>query len=117
MRRVLPLTLSAIPMAALLLALAVPVQAQPRDYGPGSDRVPNLNGVWYNRANDGRCEIVQRRPDGRAMFINEKGDRAWGEVRPDRVFVPDWSDGYDRGLEGRIRGDRIVWPDGNYWYR
>jgi hypothetical protein len=77
--------------------------------------VPNIDGIWYNHSNGGRCEVVQRRPDGRALFINENGDRAWGSLRGDRVFIPDWNNG--EGQRGRIRGDRIVWPDGNFWER
>jgi hypothetical protein len=72
--------------------------------------------MWTNQSNGGQCEIRQR-PDGRAQFINENGSRAWGRVSPDRVYVPDWQDEYGRGLVGRVRGDRIIWPDGNYWYR
>ena len=55
----------------------------------------------------------------RALFINEHGSRARGEIRGDQVWIPDWSSGnpYDDGLSGRIRGDRIVWPDGSYWSR
>jgi hypothetical protein len=70
-----------------------------------------------NGAEDLPCQIIQRRQDGRAEFVNEHGDRASGTVRSDRVWVPAWTDGRSRGLVGRIRGDRIVWPDGNYWSR
>jgi hypothetical protein len=59
--------------------------------------------------------VVQRRLDGRALFINENGSQAWGTVQGDRVFIPDWNDG--RGQRGWVRGDRIVWPDGNFWER
>jgi hypothetical protein len=121
MKRSLPRLLSGIPVAILLLALAVPAQAQrPYDngYGPpsGPPPGPSLDGIWYNRANDGQCQIIQRGPD-RAVFINENGSRAGGRIDGDRVYIPDWQDGYGRPLMGRLRGDRIVWPDGNYWYR
>jgi hypothetical protein len=71
-----------------------------------------------NGNEDAPTQIVQPRRDGRALFINENGSRAWGTVRGDRVWIPDWTDGRGSdGLEGRIRGDRIVWPDGSYWSR
>jgi hypothetical protein len=86
----------------------------PPDSGPPA-RIPNLNGTWYMRGNpDQPCRIIQRRPDGRALFINENGSRAEGFVRGDHVFVPDWNNG--RGERGRIQGDRILWP-GSYWSR
>ncbi len=121
MKRVLSITLSSL----VLLAFALPVSAQP-PWGPPRgtwrDRpvpaVPNLNGTWYNQGDPGQpTEIRQRGPDGTAIFINENGSRARGEIRGNRVFIPDWSDGHgSQGLEGVIRGDRIIWPDG-YWSR
>jgi hypothetical protein len=145
MKRLISIPFGALSIALLSLALAAPARAQPwdngyrppprdsyprRDYAPpprdypppdydyGPDRVPDISGLWYNRANGGEAQIIQRRLDGRALFINEKGDRAWGTVEGDRVWIPDWQDGYGRyGLRGQIRGNRIVWPDGNYWYR
>jgi hypothetical protein len=120
MKRALATTLGSIMVALLLVALAGSAQAQrepPGDWGP-RERIPNLNGTWYMNGNpDQPTRIIQREPDGRALFINEKGSRARGTVSPDRVFIPDWSDGYSDGLVGRIRRDRIVWPDGNYWSR
>jgi hypothetical protein len=102
----------------VLLALAIPAQAQygpPPDYGP-PPAGPNLDGLWYNRANDGECQIIQRSPD-RATFVNENGSRARGTIEGNRVYIPDWQDAYGRPLVGQIRGNRIIWPDGNYWSR
>ena len=98
----------AILLAVLLLpATAVTARAQwGPQWGPGPPPrpVPNLNGVWYLNDNpDAVCQVVQQRPDGRALFINEKGSRAWGTVRGDDVWIPDWSDGYHDGLRGVIR--------------
>jgi hypothetical protein len=95
---------------ALLAALAAP--------GPAlAQRVPDLSGVWYLNGNrDAPCKIIQRRPDGRAVFINEKGSRADGVVRGDRVLIPDWGN-EDEPLQGRVRAGRIVWPDGSFWAR
>jgi hypothetical protein len=79
-------------------------------------RVPNLAGKWYmNDDGNSPCEIRQRRGSNRALFINEQGSRAWGTVRGDRVWIPEWNDG--KGQSGRVRGNKIVWPDGNYWSR
>jgi hypothetical protein len=77
----------------------------------------DLTGIWINHANGGECEIVQVGTHGRARFINEYGARAWGTVRGDRVFIPDWYSATTEGLVGRVRGGRIVWPGGNYWHR
>ncbi len=100
-----------------LLLLAVPAAAQRWDDGR-RDLVPNLNGTWYmNGDADLPCSI-ELRPGGRALFTNENGSAAWGQLRGDRVWIPDWSAGDgEQGLEGRIRGDRIVWPDGHFWSR
>jgi hypothetical protein len=115
MKRSLPLLLSVIPVAVVLLVLAAPAPAQPPG-GFGPPPGPNIDGIWYNRANDGQCQVIQRGPD-RATFINEHGSRVGGTIRGDRVYIPDWQDDQGRPLMGRIRGDRIVWPDGNFWYR
>jgi hypothetical protein len=113
MKTALPLTLSSL----LLLMFTSPATPQRFDDGGFRNRIPNLNGVWFMNGNeDLPCRIVQRRPDGRAEFINEHGQRARGEVYRDRVFIPDWNDGEGSdGLEGRIRGDLIIWPNGSYW--
>jgi hypothetical protein len=124
-------------LALLLVAFAAPALAQPpfrprdpdryrprppirveRDRDDFRREVPDLNGVWYMNGNRrAPCEITQDWPSRRAQFVNEHGSSAWGTIRGDRVLIPDWSDGTSDGLEGRIRGNRIVWPDGNYWSR
>jgi hypothetical protein len=99
----------------ILLALAIPAQA----HGPGyiGSPAPNLNGTWYLNGNPSApCEIRQGRPD-QALFINEHGSQAWGTVYPDRVWIPDWSDGQSQGLRGTLEGNRIVWPTGSFWSR
>jgi hypothetical protein len=81
---------STIPLVVLLLAWARTAQAQrPWNYGYRPPPGPKLDGTWYNRANEGKCQIVQRGPD-RAVFINENGSRAEGRIDGDRVYVPDW---------------------------
>ncbi|MBV9122619.1 MAG: hypothetical protein JO112_04615 [Planctomycetes bacterium] len=113
------------PIAVLVLLLAAgAVSAQPPrdwdDYNGPSRRgaAPNLNGTWFMAGHeDSPCRIIMR-SDGRAEFINEHGDHAWGRVRGNQVVIPDWTwgDG-NRPLWGTVRGDRIVWPDGNFWSR
>lgn len=103
----------------LVLALAVPAQAQfgPRPI-PRPPAVPNLSGTWFlNGDRNKPCEIVQYPPGRRAEFTNENGSTAWGTVHGNRVWIPDWSDGVSQGLEGRVRGNRIVWPNGSFWSR
>jgi hypothetical protein len=107
-------------LALALVLFAVPAWAG----GPWSQigpraRVPYIGGAWYmNGQQNAPCGIIQESPDGNAEFINENGSHAWGTVRGDRVWIPDWMDGFNRrGLRGVIRGDRIIWPDGNFWSR
>jgi hypothetical protein len=100
----------------LVLALAVPAEAQ-RDWRRPAP-VPDISGTWYMNGDRNKpCEIIQYLPNRRAEFTNENGDSAWGTVRGDRVWIPDWTDGRSQGLEGRIRRDRIVWPGGSFWSR
>ncbi len=103
-------------IASVALVSVAQAQRWPYDW---REPMSDLGGTWYmNGEPDQPCRIVQRAPDGTAEFINEHGSRAWGTVRGDRVWIPSWSDGFgNRGLRGRVRGDRIVWPDGGYWSR
>jgi hypothetical protein len=103
----------------LLLAFAVPAPAQVPWYrGPMPDWVSDLNGTWSLNGNPAApCRITQEWPDRRVLFTNEHGSSAWGTIRGDRVWIPDWSDGVSQGLEGRIRRDRIAWPNGSFWSR
>ena len=117
MRWAIPITAA----FAALLAWGAPAHAQ---WGDDDDwnaaPVPNIGGVWFlNGDRNAPCRVIQPRPDGRALFVNEHGSRARGEIRGGGVWIPEWSSGnpYDDGLSGRIRGDRIVWPDGSYWSR
>jgi len=64
-----------------------------------------------------RCEIIQKKGNCDAEFVNEQGSQTLGVVRGDRVWIPEWSCGQTQGLQGVLQGDRIVWPDGNFWSR
>jgi hypothetical protein len=74
----------------------------------------NLNGRWYFGGNPYAVCAIRQWPDGRAMFLNERGAQAPGTVMGNRVWVPDWGNG---GLEGTIAGNRILWANGDFWSR
>jgi hypothetical protein len=97
-----------------VFALALPTQAQ-----RWRQRVPDISGTWFLKGDeDAHCRIIQKGPGGHwEIFINEQGNRARGTVRGNRVFIPAWTDGQSQGLAGRIRGDRIIWPNGTFWSR
>ncbi len=100
-----------------LLLLAVPASAQ-WIYPDRRDAGPDLSGTWYMNGNATLPCSIEQRPSGRVLFTNEKGSAAWGRVFGNHVSIPDWSPGDGiQGLQGTIRGDRIVWPDGDYWSR
>ena len=101
-----------------LLLLAIPAAAQPWRDDDRRDLVPNLNGTWYMNGDEDLPCYIEMRPGGRVLLTNENGSAAWGEVHGSRVWIPDWSPGEGiQGLEGRIRGDRIIGPDGHFWSR
>lgn len=103
-------------LTAVTLFLVLATQADARQPGGIWGNLPDLSGTWFNGGNSNQpCEIIQRRPDGRAQFVNEKGSMAWAQINRDHVFIPDWNEG--RGQRGVLRGDRIVWPNGSYWSR
>jgi len=90
-----------------------PVQAAPRT------RTPDLSGTWFMNGDPNQpCQVRQRWPERRALFINERGESAWGTIDGDRIWVPDWI-GKDnrRGLEGTVRRDQIDWGNGSSWSR
>jgi hypothetical protein len=113
----------AITIAALLFVLAIPslVMAQPGGWPPPSPRWRepggDLSGTWFMHGDPDKPTYIEQRGPNEALFTNEKGDRAWGSIEGDRVWIPDWSDGRRRGLEGVLRPGRIVWPNGTYWSR
>jgi len=113
----------------LLFLLASPVQAQipwpqywpnpnqPYQVAPPVRSIPNLDGVWFLTGNPlAQCQVQQRWPSTQVLFINEHGSRAPATIIGNRVWIPTWGEG-GRGLMGRIEGDRIIWPDGNFWSR
>ncbi len=112
MRKLIPFAL------LLLLVFGVIGEAQWRPFPPPPPPTANLSGIWYLNGNpEAQCQIIQREP-GRALFINEHGSQAWGSIRGDDIWIPDWSNGVSDGLRGRIRGNRIFWVGGgSFWSR
>ncbi len=115
MKIALPFTLPAL----ALLIFAAPASPQRFDDGVARNRVPDLNGVWYLSGDRSvPCSILQGWPANRVELVNEKGQTVWGSVSRDRIWVPQWQDSEGRnGLEGKFRGDIILWANGSYWTR
>jgi hypothetical protein len=103
--------------AAGLFAQTRPVERDTSEKERERRRIPEISGRWYLGGDHNKpCSIRQRRGSDRASFINEHGSQARGSIRGKRVFIPDWGENCE-GQDGTIRGDRIVWADGNYWSR
>ncbi len=113
MRMLIPTVLTVLTFAAADRAAAFPYTSP---YGGG--QVPNLNGTWFMNGDPGKpTRVIQPRPDGNAMFVNENGSQAWGMVQGRSVWIPEWNDGFQQGLQGVLQGDKIVWPNGTFWSR
>jgi hypothetical protein len=109
-------TLSMVALA--LFVLTAPAWAQRWDNEVPRFRVPIIGGPYYlNGDPNARCEVIQRRPDGNAEFINENGSRVAAVIRGNQVWIPEWKDRNGYGLVGLIQRDRIRWPDGSFWSR
>ena len=110
MRRVILAT-----MPAIFLAVAVTApQAQAQRWPPPP---PNISGTWYMNGDPNLPCQIEQRDAFRVLLTNENGSAAWGSVRGNEVWIPEWTDGTRQGLLGRIRGNRIVWPNGTFWSR
>ena len=86
-----------------------------RPYGPyqPGPSVQEIGGTWFLFGNeDSPCQVIPSRRGGRALFINEKGERAEGYLRGTRIFVPGW-----HNLEGSFEGDTIRWSNRSVWSR
>lgn len=99
-------------------AAAGTVAAQPPFPPPVPRPVPGspLDGPWYFRG-DPRKPCYVRTVDGpqgpALLFTNENGTDALGWLSRDgrRLTIPDWN------LTGTVRGNAIVWPNGDFWSR
>lgn len=86
-----------------------PFPQQPQ--GPGG-----VDGQWFFRGDQFQPTFIETvaTPDGPALlFTNEKGGQAYGRMSRDgrRVTIPDWN------LTGTVRGNALVWPNGDFWGR
>ena len=100
-------------------AAAFPAQPYPA-YSPPAPPAVNpytLAGRWYNSGDPLKPCYIRVVPSPFAPYLiltNEKGTPSRARLirGGTRLVADDWG-----GLVGRIRGDRIVWPDGNDWTR
>ena len=108
--------------AALLTAgTASAVAAQPPFPPPipapaPAPRPAPVDGQWFFRGDPSKPCYVQtvRGPRGPILvFTNENGTEATGWLgRSGRqVTIPEWN------LTGTVRGDALVWPNGDFWQR
>jgi hypothetical protein len=115
----------AILTTALAAVAGAAVSAQPFPRFPPPSPSPaapavnpyNLAGRWYNSGDPLKPCYVQVIPGPLGPYLlltNEKGTPSRARLirGGTRLVADDWG-----GLVGRIRGDRIVWPDGNDWTR
>lgn len=75
-----------------------------------------VDGRWFFRGDPLKPCFAQTVPGPRGPFIvftNEQGTQASGWLRPNgrEVTIPGWN------LTGTLKGDRLVWPNGDYWQR
>jgi hypothetical protein len=106
--------------AALLTIGATPVAvAQPAGETPVP--VPLLwgspvDGAWLFQGDLHKpCSVrTVTGPCGPVLLItNENGSEAFGQLSENgrQVKIPDWN------LTGTVRGDSLVWSNGDYWQR
>ncbi len=93
----------------------VPPGPFPRLPAPAPQPSP-VDGPWYFRGDPYQpchVETVLTPRGPRLIFTNEKGTPAEGWLSRDgrRVTIPDWN------LTGSVRGNAIVWPNGDFWGR
>ena len=103
--------------AALLTAgLTSTTAAQPYPDQPTRPRPSSMEGVWYFRGDPQKpcyIETVTGPLGTRLLLTNENGTEASGQLSSNgfRVTVPNWK------VTGTVRGDRLIWPSGDFWQR
>src|SRR5438045_740031 len=106
--------------AALVTAgAACAVGAQPPFPPPRPIPAPApspVDGGWYFRGDPLKPCFIETiaTPRGPSLVVtNENGTHASAWLSRDgrRLTIPDWN------LTGTVRGDRLVWPNGDFWAR
>jgi hypothetical protein len=85
-------------------------------HGPGPVAHGSIVGHWYFRGDPfAPCFIEPvRTPRGEGLlFTNENGTTALGWLSRNgrSVTIPEWN------LKGTLRGNSLVWPNGDFWSR
>jgi hypothetical protein len=75
-----------------------------------------IDGEWFFRGDPRKpcfVETVTGPRGPRLVFTNENGTSAFGQLSRDarQVTIPDWN------LTGTVRGNALVWPNGDFWGR
>jgi hypothetical protein len=105
---------------AILAGLASTVEAQPvprLPFSPQSFPISaSIEGPWFFRGDPFQPCSVQTvaTPFGpRLIVTNEKGTSAGARLSRDgrRLTIPAWN------LVGTLRGNSLVWPNGDFWSR
>jgi hypothetical protein len=82
----------------------------------GFVRPSAVDGMWFFRGNPMQPCFIQTVPGPNGpmlMFTNEKGTSAFGTLSRSgrQVTIPGWN------LTGTVRGNALVWPNGDFWSR
>jgi hypothetical protein len=90
-------------------------QYPPRPQLPNPGASP-VDGIWYFRGDPNQPTSIQtvQTPFGPEIIVtNEKGSPSPASLSADgrRLSVYDWN------ITGRVRGSRIIWPNGDFWGR
>jgi hypothetical protein len=75
-----------------------------------------VDGAWFFRGDPHKPCYVQTVAGPRGpylVFTNENGTEAdgWLSRNGRQVTIPDWN------LIGTVRGNALVWPNGDFWHR
>jgi hypothetical protein len=90
-----------------------PPPQSPFDPYPAPGMNPQqISGTWFMFGDPQYpCRIIPLPGAGRALFVNEKGDRVEGFIRGSQILVPKWQ------VQGRYEGNSIQWSNQTMWAR
>ncbi|MDB5307203.1 MAG: hypothetical protein JWO38_1405 [Gemmataceae bacterium] len=92
-----------------------PLPAQPGPFPPPAPAPARVDGPWYFRGDPRQpcfIETIDTPRGPMLVFTNEKGSQAYGRLGwGGRVIVYDWD------LVGYVRGNYLIWPNGDFWSR